>query len=175
MGLLPQTLAIHDQHKGYPELDEDMVAFAKTDGGLQMSGTGISRFPCMLMHDDPSTFCDAAYSEYNTHRIGVMLDGLPYPERHFTAQPNFLRQCKMFITQDEIDQYFSNVDDQDSRLAVYSHFCYPHTPEEHQKFIKASFGEYSGGGRAGYQSTPRHTRGWNMSATTISRNMIPSI
>ena len=35
-GLFPQTLAIHDQHKGYPELDEDMVAFAKTDGGLQM-------------------------------------------------------------------------------------------------------------------------------------------
>ena len=28
-GLFPQTLAIHDQHKGYPELDEDMVAFAK--------------------------------------------------------------------------------------------------------------------------------------------------
>ena len=34
-GLFPQTLAIHDQHKGYPELDEDMVAFAKTEGGLQ--------------------------------------------------------------------------------------------------------------------------------------------
>lgn len=29
-GLFPQTLAIHDQHKGYPELDKDMVAFAKT-------------------------------------------------------------------------------------------------------------------------------------------------
>ena len=41
----------------------------------------------------------------------------------------------------------------ESRLAVYSHFCYPHTPEEHQKFIKGSFGEYSGGGRAGYQHT----------------------
>ncbi len=34
-GLFPQTLAIHDQHKGYPELDEDMVAFAKAEGGLQ--------------------------------------------------------------------------------------------------------------------------------------------
>ena len=33
-GLFPQTLAIHDQHKGYPELDEDMVAFAKSEGGL---------------------------------------------------------------------------------------------------------------------------------------------
>ena len=33
-GLFPQTLAIHDQHKGYPEIDEDMVAFAKSEGGL---------------------------------------------------------------------------------------------------------------------------------------------
>lgn len=32
--LFPQTLAIHDQRKGYPELDEDMVAFAKSEGGL---------------------------------------------------------------------------------------------------------------------------------------------
>ena len=33
-GLFPQTLAIHDQRKGYPKLDEDMVAFAKSEGGL---------------------------------------------------------------------------------------------------------------------------------------------
>ena len=32
-------------------------------------------------------------------------------------------------------------------------FVYPHTSEEHQKFIKSCFGEYSGSGRAGYQST----------------------
>ncbi len=91
-------------------------------------------------------------SGYNTHRIGVVLDGLPYPERHFNAQPNFLRQCKMFITQDEIDQHFLN-EGTESRLTIYSHFCYPHMPEERQKFIKGSFGEYSGGSRAGYQHT----------------------
>ena len=149
-GLFPQTLAIHDQHKGYPELDEDMVAFAKTEGGLQ------------TLAQEYHTFLDAyaaapdimrfRVSGYNTHRIGTILDGLQYSERHFTAQPNFLRQCKMFITQDEIDGFFL-CDHLDSRLAVYSHFCYPHTPEEHQKFIKGSFGEYSGGGRAGYQHT----------------------
>ena len=149
-GLFPQTLTIHDQRKGYPELDEDMVAFAKTEGGLQ------------ILAQEYHTFLDAyaqdrdimhwRLSAYNTHRIGVVLDGLPYPERHFNAQPNFLRQCKMFITQDEIDQFFSS-SPTDRRLAVYSHFCYPHTPEEHQKFIKGSFGEYSGGARAGYQHT----------------------
>ena len=150
MGLLPQTLAIHDQHKGYPELDKDMVAFAKTEGGLQTLAQEYHAFlDAYAAAPDIMRF---RISGYNTHRIGVVLDGLSYPERSFTAQPNFLRQCKMFITQDEIDGFFL-CDHLDSRLAVYSHFCYPHTPEEHQKFIKGSFGEYSGGGRAGYQHT----------------------
>ena len=150
MGLLPQTLAIHDQHKGYPELDEDMVAFAKTDGGLQMLAQEYHAF-LDAYYDDPSIL-RYRLSAYNTHRIGIILNDLLYEERHFDAQPSFLRQCKMFITQDEIDGFFL-CDHLDSRLAVYSHFCYPHTPEEHQKFIKGSFGEYSGGGRAGYQHT----------------------
>ena len=149
-GLFPQTLAIHDQHKGYPELDEDMVAFAKAEGGLQTLAQEYHAFlDAYAAAPDIMRF---RISGYNTHRIGVVLDGLPYPERHFNAQPDFLRQCKMFITQDEIDGFFL-CDHLDSRLAVYSHFCYPHTPEEHQKFIKGSFGEYSGGGRAGYQHT----------------------
>ena len=149
-GLFPQTLAIHDQHKGYPELDEDMVAFAKTDGGLQTLAQEYHAFVNAYAQD--RDIMRWRLSAYNTHRIGVVLNGLDLPERSFTAQPSFLRQCKMFITQDEIDGFFL-CDHLDSRLAVYSHFCYPHTPEEHQKFIKGSFGEYSGGGRAGYQHT----------------------
>lgn len=149
-GLFPQTLAIHDQHKGYPELDEDMVAFAKTEGGLQILAQEYHAFLDAYAQD--RDIMRWRLSTYNTHRISVVLDGLPYPERCFTAQPNFLRQCKTFITQDEIDGFFL-CDHLDSRLAVYSHFCYPHTPEEHQKFIKGSFGEYSGGARAGYGYT----------------------
>ena len=149
-GLFPQTLAIHDQHKGYPELDKDMVAFAKTEGGLQTLAQEYHAFlDAYAAAPDIMRF---RISGYNTHRIGVVLDGLPYSERYFTAQPDFLRQCKMFITQDEIDGFFL-CDHLDSRLAVYSHFCYPHTPDEHQKFIKGGFGEYSGGARAGYQHT----------------------
>ena len=148
--LFPQTLAIHDQHKGYPELDKDMVAFAKAEGGLQTLAQEYHAFLDAYAQD--RDIMRWRLSAYNTHRIGVVLDGLSYPERHFNAQPDFLRQCKMFITQDEIDGFFL-CDHLDSRLAVYSHFCYPHTPEEHQKFIKGSFGEYSGGGRAGYQHT----------------------
>ena len=150
MGLLPQTLAIHDQHKGYPELDEDMVAFAKTDGGLQMLAQEYHAF-LDAYYDDPSIL-RYRLSAYNTHRIGIILNDLPYEERHFDAQPSFLRQCKMFVTQDEIDHYFLR-EGVESRLAIYSHFCYPHTPEERQKFIKGSFGEYSGGARAGYGYT----------------------
>lgn len=150
MGLFPQTLAIHDQHKGYPELDKDMVAFAKTEGGLQTLAQEYHAF--LDAYAAAPEIMRFRISGYNTHRIGVVLDGLPYPERHFNAQPDFLRQCKMFITQDEIDGFFL-CDHLDSRLAVYSHFCYPHTPEERQKFIKSSFGEYSGGSRAGYGYT----------------------
>jgi len=149
-GLFPQTLTIHDQRKGYPELDEDMVAFAKTEGGLQTLAQEYHAFLNAYAQD--RDIMRWRLSAYNTHRIGVVLDGLPYPERHFNAQPNFLRQCKMFITQDEIDQFFLR-DSVDRRLAVYSHFCYPHTPEERQKFIKSSFGEYSGGARTGYGYT----------------------
>ena len=153
MGLLPQTLAIHDQHKGYPELDKDMVAFAKTEGGLQTLAQEYHAF--LDAYAQGNDIMHWRLSAYNTHRIGVVLDGLSYPERSFTAQPSFLRQCKMFITQDEIDQFFLR-DSVDRRLAVYSHFCYPHTPEERQKFIKSQFGEYSGGGCAGYNHSKTH-------------------
>ena len=47
----------------------------------------------------------------------MVLDGIDLPERSFTAQPDFLRRCKMFITQDEIDQLFL-AESVDSRLDV---------------------------------------------------------
>lgn len=149
-GLFPQTLAIHDQHKGYPELDEDMVAFAKSEGGLAALAEEYHAF--LNAYEQDCSIMRFRLSEYSTHRIGVVLDGIDLPERSFTAQPDFLRRCKMFITQDEIDQFFL-VDSVDSQLAVYSFFCYPHTKEEQQKFIKSCFGEYSGGGRDGYDYT----------------------
>ena len=149
-GLFPQTLAIHDQHKGYPELDEDMVAFAKSEGGLAALAEEYHAF--LNAYEQDRSIMHFRLSEYSTHRIGVVLDGIDLPERSFSAQPDFLRRCKMFITQDEIDQFFL-ADSVDSRLAVYSFFCYPRAKEEQQKFIKSRFGEYSGGGRDGYDYT----------------------
>ena len=149
-GLFPQTLAIHDQRKGYPELDEDMVAFAKSEGGLAPLAEEYHDF--LRAYEQNRSIMRFRLSEYNTHRIGVVLDGIDLPERSFTAQPDFLRRCKMFITQDEIDQFFL-ADSVDSQLAVYSFFCYPRAKEEQQKFIKSRFGEYSGGGRDGYDYT----------------------
>lgn len=149
-GLFPQTLAIHDQHKGYPELDEDMVAFAKSEGGLAVLAEEYHDF--LRAYEQNRSIMRFRLSEYNTHRIGVVLDGIDLPERSFIAQPDFLRRCKMFITQDEIDQFFL-ADSVDSQLAVYSFFCYPRAKEEQQKFIKSRFGEYSGGGRDGYDYT----------------------
>ena len=152
-GLFPQTLAIHDQHKGYPELDADVVAFAKRDGGLTALAEEYHTFLDAYAQDDSITRFHL--SQYNTHRIGVVLDGLSHPKRSFTAQPDFLRQCKMFITQDEIDRFFLS-GSVEERLSVYSHFCYPHTPDENQKFIKGQFGEYSGGAHDGYDYAKTH-------------------
>ena len=149
-GLFPQTLAIHDQRKGYPELDEDMVAFAKSEGGLAALAEEYHAF--LSAYEQDRSIMRFRLSEYNTHRIGVVLDGIDLPERSFSAQPDFLRRCKMFITQDEIDQFFL-ADSVDSQLAVYSFFCYPRAKEEQQKFIKSRFGEYSGGGCDGYDYT----------------------
>ena len=149
-GLFPQTLAIHDQHKGYPELYEDMVAFAKSEGGLAALAEEYHAF--LSAYEQDRSIMRFRLSEYSTHRIGVVLDGIDLPERSFTAQPDFLRRCKMFITQDEIDQFFL-AESVDSRLDVYAFFCHPHTKEEQQKFIKSRFGEYSGGGRDGYDYT----------------------
>lgn len=152
-GLFPQTLAIHDQRKGYPELNDDMVAFAKNEGGLQTLSQEYHNFLDAYAADQRITRFHL--SGYNTHRIGVVLDGLNLPERHFTAQPNFLRQCKMFITQDEIDRYFLR-QSTDTRLAVYSHFCNSNDTAEHQKFIKSLFGEYSGSAMDGYDYEETH-------------------
>ena len=149
-GLFSQTLAIHDQRKGYPELDEDMVAFAKSEGGLVALAEEYHTF--RNAYEQNHSIMRFRLSGYCTHRIGTVLDGLNYPERSFTAQPDFLRRCKMFITQDEIDQFFL-AESVDSRLDVYSFFCYSHTKEEQQNFIKKCFGEYSGGGCDGYDHT----------------------
>ena len=149
-GLFPQTLALYDQHKGYPELDKDMVAFAKSEGSLAALAEEYHAF--LSAYEQDRSIMRFRLSEYNTHRIGVVLDGIDLPERSFSVQPDFLRRCKMFITQDEIDHFFL-ADAVDSRLDVYTFFCNPHTKEEQQKFIKNCFGEYSGGGRDGYDYT----------------------
>ena len=122
-GLFTQTLAIHDQRKGYPELDKDMVAFAKSEGGLAALAEEYHAF--LSAYEQDHSIMRFRLSGYCTHRIETVLDGLNYPERSFTAQPDFLRQCKMFITQDEIDHFFL-ADAVDSRLDVYAFFCYRH-------------------------------------------------
>ena len=152
-GLCAQALAIHDQRKSYPELADDVVAFAKSEGGLAALAEEYHTF--LSAYEQDRSIMRFRLSEYCAHRIETVLDGLDYPERSFTAQPDFLRQCEMFITQDEIDRFFL-ADPVDSRLDVYSFFCYSHTKEEQQKFIKKCFGEYSGGGRDGYDYTKTH-------------------
>lgn len=124
--------------------------FAKGEGGLAVLVEEYQDF--LRAYEQDRSIMRFRLSEYSTHRIGVVLGGIDLPERSFAAQPDFLRRCKMFITQDEIDRFFL-AESADSRLDVYAFFCYPHTKEEQQKFIKKCFGEYSGGGCDGYDYT----------------------
>ena len=147
-----------------------MVAFAKTEGGLQALAEEYHAF--LDAHAAAPDIMRFRISGYNTHRIGAVLDGLPYPDRHFTAQPNFLRQCKMFITQDEIDHYFLR-EGVESRLAIYSHFCYPHTRRNIRNSSKAALVS-TAAEPAPDMDTPRLTKGWSTNGTISPRNMIPS-
>lgn len=142
-GLFSQTLAIHDQRKGYPELDEDMVAFAKSEGGLVALAEEYHTF--RNAYEQNHSIMRFRLSGYCTHRIGTVLDGLNYPERSFTAQPDFLRRCKMFITQDEIDQFFL-AESVDSRLDVYSFSAIPTRKRNSRTSSKSALGSIAAAG-----------------------------
>ena len=150
LGLFARTLAIYDEHKGFPDCTNALIEKAQEEPFLQ--GLAQEYYDFLKAHKENPELMRFRVTPYNRHRIESVLDGVKYPKRNFEAQPDFLRQCKMFITQDEIDRYFIG-DAVESKLSVYSHFCYPHTGSENQEYIKRSFGEYSGGSRDGYSYT----------------------
>jgi len=152
-GYFPLVREIYDRLIGFPDCTKELVEQAQGEAFFNALAQEYHTFLDAYASD--RSIMRWRLSDYNTHRIGVVLDGVEYPKRNFTAQPDFLRQCKMFIIQDEIDHYFLS-EHIDSRLDVYSHFCYPHTPEEHQKFIKRGFGELSGYGGDGYSTAKTH-------------------
>lgn len=149
-GYFPLVREIYDRLIGFPDCTKELVEQAQGEAFFNALAQEYHTFLDAYAND--RSIMRWRLSDYNTHRIGVMLDGVEYPKRNFTAQSDFMRQCKMFITQDEIDQFFLG-SSADNNLSVYAHFCYPHTSEEHQKFIKSNFGEYSGGGCDGYGHT----------------------
>lgn len=152
-GFLQKTYAIYNKIVIFPDCANTLAEQAQDETFLTELSQEYRTFLNAYSHSREIMCC--RLMPYNTHRIESVLDGVAYPKRSFTAQPDFLRQCKMFITQDEIDHYFLN-SSIDSRLLVYAHFCYPHTPKEHQDFIKSYYGEYSGSGRDGYNSVQTH-------------------
>ena len=78
---------------------------------------------------------------------------LPYYYGHSGEQYAFFRIPKLLLTDDRFAEISTDAKLLYGLLLDRMELSYPHTPEEHQKFIKGSFGEYSGGGRAGYQHT----------------------
>ena len=150
MGLFAKTLAVYDEYKVFPDCSKALAEKAQEEPFLQKLAQEYDDF--RKVYEEKSEIMRCRMTPYSKHRIESVLGGVKYHKRSFVAQPDFLRQCKMFITQDEIDHYFLS-GPLDSRLAVYSHFCRSNTKQEHQDYIKSSFGEYSGGSRDGYSYT----------------------
>ena len=84
-GLFPQTLAIHDQHKGYPELDEDMVAFAKSEGGLAALAEEYHAF--LNAYEQDRSIMRFQLSEYRHSAAALRLCGAAVPLRPREAPP----------------------------------------------------------------------------------------
>lgn len=152
-GYFTHTLAACGQHGGFTEWEDALAAFAQEDGGLASLAEEYHTFLAAYQQD--KRLLRFRLPDSSRHCIGVVLDGLHLPQRRFPTQPDFLRRCQMLITQDEIDQLFLG-ESINQRLAVYAHFCYPHTKEERQKFIKQHFGEYSGTSFRGYDQVKSH-------------------
>ncbi len=152
-GWFPLTREVYERKHIFPDCTDALAEQAQDAAFLESLAQEYHSF--LEAYENDRSIMRFRLSDYNTHRAGIILNGLPYAERHFSAQPDFMRQCRMFITQDEIDRFFLN-GGLDGNLSVYSHFCYPHTPEEHQKFIKDFYGEYSGGAGGNYSHTKTH-------------------
>ena len=176
-GFFSKTLAIYDERSVFPDCTNTLAAKASDDKYLAALAKEYDEFLAGFKNNPEIR--RFRISPYNRHRIESVLDGVKYPKRSFEAQPDFLRQCKMFISQDEIDHYFVS-GPVDNRLAVYSHFCYPHTSAEHQTFIKQNFGEYSGSSWSGYSYTKTHKgleieRGYAYKTYDTVRLTIPNV
>ncbi len=149
-GVFPLIQEIVGGRTGYPDCVQTLLERIKDEGYLPQLAQEYRAF--LEIYDLDHDIMRYRLSDYCTHRIDVILGGLDLPRRSFTAQPDFMRQCKMFISQDELEHQFLS-EGIDTKLGVYSYFCYPHSNEDLQKFIKDSFGEYSGGARDGYDYT----------------------
>lgn len=152
-GYFSKTLAIYEEHRSFPACADNLAEYMQTEQGLVPIAEEYDEFLTAYAAD--KAISRFGIYPYNAHRISNILDGVRYPKREFPTDETFVRQCKLFITQDEIDQFFLG-GSADSNLAVYSHFCYSHTPEERQKFIQSNFGEYSGGAYGNYSHTKTH-------------------
>lgn len=154
-GFFQKTLEIYRQSPGFPECAGNLTAYMGTDEGILEISQEYHVF--LAAYEENKYISRFCVSPYNTHRIGFVLDGIKYPKREFTAEEGFMRSCKMFITQDELDSYFCG-GSWDGKLSTYSYFCNFNTAKERQAAVKKEYGVYSGSCGGGY-STTRSSKG----------------
>ena len=167
--LLPTVTATYAEHIGFPDCTNALAAQMQDEENLVKLAQEYRQFKSAYAADH-GILRFHLYT-YNTHRIEAVLDGVDYQRRTFTAQADFQRKCKMFITQDEIEQLFlgrGTAQYDESQLRTYSYFCYPHTLKEKADFLKDTHG--IGGGTCNGYSTNHDSKGFKFTRSYARRD-----
>lgn len=170
-GLFPQTLAIHDQHKGYPELDEDMARSQRRMVAYKCWRRNTTLFSTLIMMIHP--FCVTVFQ-----RIAPTASASSSTTCHTRNGTLMLSpascvsaKCSSHKTRSTV---FSSVT---IWIADWPYILTSAILTRRRNIRNSSRAALVSTAAVAVPdtSTRKHQKGWSMSATIISRNMIPSI
>ena len=80
LGLFARTLAIYDEHKGFPDCTNALIEKAQEEPFLQ--GLAQEYYDFLKAHKENPELMRFRVTPYNRHRIESVLDGVKYPKRN---------------------------------------------------------------------------------------------
>ena len=176
-GLFPQTLAIHDQHKGYPSTRATR-SWTRIWWCSQKLRVGCKRWrrnimPSLTLMPKTATLCAGDYPL--TTPTASVLCWTACPTRSGTLTPSLIScgnaKCSSRRTRSTV---FSSVT---IWIADWPYILTSAIPTRRRNTKNSSRAALASTAAVAVPdtSTRKHQKGWSMSATIISRNMIPSI
>ncbi len=165
-GYFSKVMEIYHKERGFPDMEKALTEFMSTDEGLSIIADEWDTY--LSAYEENKDIVRFGAYPFNFHRASNVLNGSHYEKRKFLSDDSFMRQCKMFITEDELEQYFLN-DHPDAQLDTYSYFLNHTNTADRQKAIKEGFGTFSGSSRQGYD-TGKSPKGLSYQRDYIFKN-----